>query len=230
MMGGMTASQPRILVVDDELEIREMLELNLNVRGYAVRSAPDGVEGLALIRDWQPDLIILDVLMPKIDGFTLLPMIRRMTEAPVIMLTAKSELGDKVKGLGSGADDYLAKPFEVAELVARLDSALRRPALHRRMTLTFADLSLDMQTYVVTRGGSRIDLTAREFSVLATLLRHPGHVFSREHLFAAVWGAESDAEVGIVDRTISNLRAKVDQSFEKKLIQTIRGIGYSVRD
>ncbi|HVN70180.1 MAG TPA: response regulator transcription factor [Candidatus Binatia bacterium] len=220
----------RILVVDDEPEIREMLELNLKLRGYEVRAAPDGVEGLAIVREWRPDLIILDVVMPKLDGFTLLPMIRRITEAPIILLTAKSGLSDKVKGLEGGADDYLAKPFEVAELIARVEKALRRPSLKRRTTLLFADLSVDLQTYAVVRGSVRIDLTAREFSVLTTLMRSPGQVFSREHLLAAVWGTDSDAELGIVDRTISNLRAKVDHGFETKLIQTIRGIGYSVRD
>jgi len=230
MIDRMTPEERRILVVDDEPEIREMLELNLSVRGFTVRSAADGVEGLSIIREWRPNLIILDVVMPKVDGFSLLPAIRRLTEAPVIMLTAKSELSDKVKGLEGGADDYLAKPFEVAELVARLESALRRPALNRRETLAFADLAVDLQTYTVTRVGSRIDVSAREFSVLVTMLRHPGRVFSREHLFTAVWGADSDADIGVVDRTISNLRARVDQSFEKKLIHTIRGIGFAVRE
>jgi two-component system copper resistance phosphate regulon response regulator CusR len=146
------------------------------------------------------------------------------------MLTAKSELSDKVQGLEGGADDYLAKPFEVAELIARLNSALRRPLLDRRTVLTFGDLSVDLQTYVVLRGASRIELTAREFSVLVTMLLRPGQVLSRDQLFAAVWGSESDAEIGIVDRTISNLRAKIDQAFEKKLIHTIRGIGFAVRE
>lgn len=226
----MTTDQARLLVVDDEHEIREMLELNLSVRGFAVRTAADGIEGLALIRDWHPDLIVLDVVMPKVDGFTLLPAIRRLTEVPVIMLTAKSNVGDRVKGLEGGADDYLAKPFEMVELVARIQSGLRRPSLDHRRTLAFDDLSMDLQTYVVTRGDSRLDLSAREFSVLATLLRRPGQVWSREQLFSTVWGTESEAEVGIVDRTISNLRAKVDQGFEKKLIQTVRGIGYAARD
>jgi len=226
----MVAEERRILVVDDEAEIREMLELNLGLRGFGVRSARDGVEGLQIIRDWRPDVIILDVVMPKIDGYALLPMVRRLTEAPVIMLTAKSELHDVVKGLENGADDYLAKPFEVAELIARLESALRRPLLDRRENLSFADLAVDLQTYAVRRGVARIELTAREFSVLVTMLRRPGQVFSREQLFAAVWGADSDAEVGIVDRTISNLRAKVDQTAEKKLIHTLRGIGFTVRE
>ncbi|HMD01542.1 MAG TPA: response regulator transcription factor, partial [Candidatus Baltobacteraceae bacterium] len=144
--------------------------------------------------------------------------------------TARDRWSDKVAGFDAGADDYLAKPFEVAELVARLNTALRRPQLDHRQNLTFADLNVDLETYVVMRGQARIDLTAREFSVLVTLLRRPGQVFSREQLFGTVWGNESDAEVGIVDRTISNLRAKVDHGFETKLVHTIRGIGFSVRD
>ena len=226
----MRTNERRILVVDDEVEIREMLELNLSLRGFAVRTARDGVEALGHIRDWLPDAIVLDVMMPKIDGFSLLPTIRRLTEAPVIMLTAKSELHDVVRGLESGADGYIAKPFEVTELVARLNTAMRRPSLDRRETLTFCDLSVDMQTYVVMRGSSRVDLSAREFSVLVALLRHPGHVFTRDQLFDTVWGVESEAERGIVDRTISNLRAKIDQGFEPKLIQTLRGLGFSLRE
>ena len=226
----METDERKILVVDDEREIREMLELNLSLRGFAVRGAAEGVEALALVRDWQPDAIILDVVMPKLDGFTLLPMIRRLTQAPIIMLTAKSEIHDVVQGLEGGADDYLGKPFEVAELLARLNSALRRPDLARRETLQFDDLTVNPQTYEVKRGGTRIELSAREFSVLTTMMRRPRQVFSREQLFDAVWGANSDAEVGIVDRTISNLRAKVDHDYAKKLIQTIRGVGFAVRD
>jgi len=226
----MPTDSARILVIDDEFEIREMLDLNLRLRGHAVRTAADGVEGLSLVRDWHPDVIILDVVMPKVDGFTLLPALRRLTEAPVIMLTAKGDVMDRVRGLEGGADDYIAKPFEMAELIARLQTRLRRPSLDRRTQLSFDDLTMDLQTYIVTRAAQRIDLSAREFTVLATLMRHPGQVFTRDQLFSTVWGDNSDAEVGIVDRTISNIRAKVDQTFDKKLIQTIRGVGYAVRE
>jgi two-component system copper resistance phosphate regulon response regulator CusR len=226
----MRPGERRVLVVDDEEEIREMIEFNLRLRNFAVRTARDAIEALALIQDWRPQVIILDVLMPKIDGFTLLPMIRRVTGAPVIMLTARSEVSDVVKGLESGADDYIGKPFEFAELIARLEAALRRPVLDRPETLAFADLRVDLQSYTVTRGDVRIALSAREFSVLTALLQHSGRVLSRDSIFDRVWGPESDADAGIVDRTISNLRAKVDQGFDKKLIQTIRGVGFSVRE
>ena len=224
------AEGQKILVVDDETEIRELLQFYLGLRGYAVRTAPDGVAGLGMIREWHPEAIILDVVMPKIDGVALLPMVRRLTEAPVIMLTAKGEVNDVVKGLEGGADDYVTKPFEVAELVARLQTALRRPALDRREALTLADLTVDVKKYAVARGDVPIALTAREFRLLETMLRHPGQVFSRRALFETVWGLDSDADEGIVDRTISNVRAKIDQNFEKKLIQTIRGIGFTVRE
>lgn len=226
----MATDTRKVLVVDDEPEVREMLELNLTVRGFEARTARDGVEALATIKDWQPDAIILDVVMPKIDGISLLPMIRRLTEAPIIMLTARSELGDVVRGLESGADGYIAKPFEMTELIARLNAKLRRPVLEHRSTLTCADLTIDLQTFRAVRGEQHINLTAREFSVLATMLRHPGQVFTRDQIFDAVWGADSDAERGIVDRTISNVRAKVDQGHEIKLIQTIRGVGFSLRE
>ena len=226
----MNRDEAKVLVVDDEQQIREMLELNLSLRGFAVRSARDGTEALSMIRDWRPEAIILDVVMPKIDGFSLLPMIRRLTQAPVIMLTAKSELVDVVRGLESGADGYIPKPFEVAELIARLNTALRRPDLDRRESLSYQDLHVDLKTYQVKRGDQKIELSAREFNVLVTMLRHPGQVFTREQLFEAVWGPDSDVDPGIVDRTISNVRAKVDHDFELKLIQTIRGVGFTLRE
>ena len=226
----MSSDGQKVLVVDDESEIREMLEFYLGLRGFVVRTAAEGLAALGLIREWHPDVIILDVVMPTIDGVSLLPMIRRLTDAPVVMLTARSEVNDVVRGLEGGADDYVTKPFEVSELLARLQSALRRPDLNRRETLALGDLTVDVQRYAVTRGETPIALSAREFRLLEALLRHPGQVFTRQALFEAVWGLDSDVEEGIVDRTISNLRAKVDHGFEKKLIRTLRGIGFTARD
>lgn len=226
----MASDRQKVLVVDDESEIREMLEFYLGLRGFAVQTAADGLAAIGLVREWHPDAVILDVVMPKVDGVTLLPMIRRLTDAPVIMLTARSEVSDVVRGLEGGADDYVTKPFEVSELLARLQSALRRPDLNRRETLMLGDLTVDVQRYAVTRGEKPIALSAREFRLLEALLRHPGQVFTRQALFEAVWGLDSDAEEGIVDRTISNLRAKVDHGSEKKLIQTVRGIGFTARE
>ncbi len=220
---------PRVVVVDDERQIREMLELNLTLRGFAVRCAQDGVAALPLVKEWQPDVIVLDVMMPKIDGITLLPLLRRITEVPIIMLSAKGEVEDKVEGLMHGADDYLGKPFEMAELIARLESALRRPRLAERNVIAYADLTVDLDAHAVARGVTPIDLTALEFKLLVTLARNPQRVFTRDQLFELVWGNQSDAGLGSVERTISYLRAKLDRDFEPRLIQTIRGVGYSLR-
>lgn len=220
---------PRVAVVDDERHIRTLLEIGLAEEGFAVRCASDGQQGLALIREWKPDVIVLDVMMPKIDGITLLPMLRRLTEAPVVMLSAKSEVADKVEGLAHGADDYLAKPFELSELVARINSALRRPKLAKSTTLRCADLVVDVETRSVMRGERRIDLSAREYDLLLVMLRSPQRVFTRDQLLDLVWGPDKDVGAGAVETYISYLRAKVDQG-PSRLIHTVRGVGYSLRE
>jgi DNA-binding response OmpR family regulator len=219
---------PRVVVVDDERHIRELLEIGLGDEGFSVRSAADGQAGLALVRDWHPDVIVLDVMLPKIDGIALLPLLRQLTEAPIVMLSAKGEVDDKVAGLAHGADDYVSKPFEMAELVARLETALRRPKLANPHILRYADLTVDLETRAVLRGGRAIDLSAREFEVLVALLRHPRRVFTRDQLLDLVWGAR-DVGQGTVETYISYIRAKVDQGFPAKLIHTHRGAGYSLR-
>lgn len=220
---------PRIAVIDDEVHIRQLLELTLGHSGYDVRSAKDGAQGLELIREWQPDLIVLDVMMPKINGFELLPMLRRVTEAPVIMLSAKGELEDRVEGLEGGADDYLSKPFEMPELLARIEAKLRRPHLEEREILAIADLTVDLAQHVVSRAGKRIDLSPREYDLLITLLRRPKRVFTREELLDLVWGDDSDVGPNAVERYVSYLRGKIDEGFGAQLIHTVRGAGYSVR-
>jgi DNA-binding response OmpR family regulator len=219
----------RIAVVDDERRIREMLELSLRHHGYEVRCAADGQAALTLVREWQPDAIVLDVMMPKLDGISLLPMLRRITDAPVIMLSAKGEVEDKVEGLAHGADDYLSKPFELSELIAHIEAKLRRPRLEHPSALNFADLSVDLETRVVERSSKRIDLSPLEYDLLITLLRRPKRVFTREELLDLVWGDESDVTPAAVERYISYLRAKVDDGFEVKLIHTVRGVGYTIR-
>ncbi len=220
----------RILVVDDERHIRELLEIGLGDEGYDVRSAPDGQIGLRIARDWPPDAIVLDVMLPKVDGIALLPMFRRLTEAPIVMLSAKAETNDKVAGLHGGADDYVAKPFEMTELTARLETALRRPKLAQPATLRFTDLAVDLETRVATRADKRIALSAREYDLLVTLLRNPNRVFSRDQLLDRVWGTNRYVGPGAVETYISYLRAKVDQGFSKRLIHTHRGVGYSLRE
>ncbi|HEV3153746.1 MAG TPA: response regulator transcription factor [Candidatus Baltobacteraceae bacterium] len=220
----------RILVVDDERRIRELLELSLRHHGYDVRSAADGQAALAAAREWQPDAIVLDVMLPKIDGISLLPMLRRVTEAPVIMLSAKGELEDKVSGLSGGADDYLSKPFELDELIAHIEAKLRRPHIEHRDVLGYDDLSVDLQTHKAQRAGKTLDLSPLEYDLLVTLLRRPKRVFTRDELLEMVWGDDRDVTPAAVERYISYLRAKVDDGFERRLIQTVRGVGYTIRN
>ena len=218
----------RIAVIDDEPHIRDLLSLALGHRGYTVRCAADGAAGLTLVREWSPDLIVLDVMMPKASGIELLPTFRRITEAPIVMLSARGEVDDKVEGLAHGADDYLSKPFEISELIAHIDAKLRRPHMETRSTLEYEGLTVDLEEHVVEREGRRLDLSPLEYQLLVTLLRRPRRVFTREELLDEVWG---DAEVGTgaVERYISYLRGKIDEGFGRPLIQTIRGAGYTLR-
>jgi DNA-binding response OmpR family regulator len=220
----------RVLVVDDERHICSLLEIGLGDEGYEVRSVRDGQAALHAVREWSPHAIVLDWMMPKIDGVALIPMVRALTEAPIVMLTAKSEIPDRVEGLGAGADDYLSKPFEMAELAARIDAALRRPNLARRSSLAVADLEVDIETRSVVRAGRKIDLSAREFDLLVALMRFPRRVFTRDELLDRVWGNERIVGQGTVETYISYLRAKVDHDFDPRLIHTHRGAGYSLRE
>jgi two-component system OmpR family response regulator len=220
----------RILVVDDERRIRELLELSLSHHGYEVRSAADGQAALALAKEWEPDAVILDVMLPKIDGISLLPMLRRVTDAPVIMLSAKGEVEDKVSGLTQGADDYISKPFEIDELLAHVEAKLRRPRLEHREVLRLDDLAVDLETHIVERDGRRIDLSPLEYKLLITLLRRPKRVFTRDELLSLVWGDEKDVMPSAVERYISYLRSKVDDGFAKQLLHTVRGVGYTLRE
>lgn len=222
-------TRPRVAVVDDERHLRDVLEIGLDQEGFDVRSAADGVAGLDLVLDWEPDCIVLDVMMPKIEGLALIPMIRRLTQVPIIMLTARGDVRDRIDGLKAGADDYLAKPFDLGELAARLNSALRRPMLKRVHHLRYADLELDLDSRSAQRNGRWISLSTREFDLVATLLRHPQRVFTREELLDLVWGIDRDVTRNTVETYISYVRAKIDTSPEERLIHTIRGVGYSIR-
>ena len=219
----------RVLVVDDEAAIRDLLEYGLSQAGFAVRSAVDGREALESVRAWSPEVIILDVMLPEIDGFTLLPALRRLTDAPIVMLSAKTETAEKVAGLSRGADDYVGKPFELEELIARLHSALRRPRMELRQTFAYADLSVDLSRRSVYRGNRRVELSTREFDLLLTFVRHPEQVFTRSQLLDLVWGVDRDVVPNTVETYVSYLRAKLDSGEAVKLIQTLRGVGYTLR-
>jgi DNA-binding response OmpR family regulator len=221
-------ARSRVAVVDDDRFVREMLELGLEREGFAVRTAADGPQALSLVREWEPEVIVLDVMMPKIDGFALLPMLRKITHAPVLMLTAKGELGDKLAGFTGGADDYLVKPFQFEELIARLTAALRRPQLVEDLTLRWHDLSLNLETHEVYRGERPIELTQREFELLAVFMREPRRVFNKEHLLELVWGHDFEGGTNIVETYISYLRNKLDLQSEPSLLRTVRGVGYGL--
>jgi DNA-binding response OmpR family regulator len=219
----------RVLVVDDEAGIRDLLEYGLGQAGFNVRSVIDGRAALSTVKSWSPEVIVLDVMLPEIDGFTLLPALRRLTDVPIVMLSAKTETAEKVAGLSRGADDYVGKPFELEELIARLHSALRRPRMELRQTFSYADLTVDVSRRTVFRGTRRIDLSTREFELLLTFVRHPEQVFSRSQLLDLVWGVDRDVVPNTVETYVSYLRAKLDSVESVKLIHTLRGVGYVLR-
>ena len=219
----------RVAVIDDEPRIRELLEMTLSHHGYAVRTAPDGPTALELVKTWEPDLIVLDVMMPMITGIELLPLLRRLTEAPVIMLSARGEVESRVEGLNHGADDYLSKPFEISELLAHIEAKLRRPRIEARSTLSYDDIVMNLDEHTVSRAGKKIDLSPLEFDLLSTLIRRPRRVFTRDELLDLVWGNDKDVGPNAVERYISYLRAKIDENFSHPLIQTVRGAGYTLR-
>jgi len=228
-MVGMENVGARVLVVDDEDALREMLDYGLHQAGFAVRTVADGAEMLREVADWAPEIIVLDVMLPNVDGFTLLPSVRRLTDVPIIMLSAKTETAQKVTGLARGADDYVGKPFELEELIARLNSALRRPRMELREKFRYADLTVDVGRRLVHRGARRIELSTREFDLLLTFVRNPEQVFTRSMLLDLVWGVDRDIVPNTVESYISYLRAKIDSNEDVKLIQTLRGFGYSMR-
>ena len=210
-----------ILVVDDDAPIRRMLDRTLSADGYEVRSAADGGAALAAVEQSVPDLIVLDVAMPGLDGLAVCRRLRRRGLAtPVLLLTARDGLADRVEGLDAGADDYVVKPFETEELLARVRALLRR-GKQPSTTLAFADLTLDVDLRVASRGGRALPLSAREADLLELLLRNARRVVSREQAVAQIWGG--DAHANVVDRYVSNLRRKLG---EPALIETVRGVGF----
>jgi two-component system copper resistance phosphate regulon response regulator CusR len=221
----------RILVVEDERKVAAFIRQGLVEEGHVVEVAADGDAALEVVADGPPfDLVVLDVMLPKRDGLQVLRDLRasRM-QAPVLLLTARDGVADKVAGLDAGADDYLVKPFAFEELLARVRALLRRGHGGAAPVLRLADLSLDPATRIVTRGGRRISLTAREYALLEYLLRNAGRVLTRPMITQHVWGMDFDPESNIVDVYVGYLRRKIDADGETRLVQTVRGAGYSLR-
>jgi DNA-binding response OmpR family regulator len=218
----------RVLLVEDEHKISTYVKRRLEESGYAVDSVFNGRDALDWADATSYDLIILDIMLPIVDGVTVCRELRQRGDVtPVLMLTARGEVDDRVDGLDAGADDYLAKPFAMKELLARLRALTRRSSNHPASPiLSFADLSLDTRTHQVRRAGHLIPLAIKEFSVLECLLREPERVLSRTQIAAHVWSYDTFNQSNVVDVYIRNLRRKIDDPFEKKLIQTVRGVGY----
>ena len=220
----------RLLVIEDEKKVARFIKKGLEEEGYAVDLAFDGEEGLAMLLDPVHDLILLDIALPKIDGLQVLKKLReKKVRTPVLLLTVRATIEDKVLGLDSGADDYLTKPFAFQELLARIRALLRRKGEVVDPLLRLEDLVLDPARRLVTRGGEKIDLTSKEFALLEYLMRNTGRVVSRAMISEHVWNYDFDTETNVIDVYINYLRRKIDSGRDKKLIHTVRGSGYVLK-
>jgi len=220
----------RLLVVEDEKKVASFIKQGLEEEGYAVDVALDGEKGLEMALDEVHDLIILDISLPKMDGLQVLKKLRQQkVNTPVLLLTVRATIEDKVLGLDAGADDYLTKPFAFQELVARVRALLRRRAEAEPALLRVADLILDPARRVVSRGGEKIELTAKEFTLLEYFMRNPGRVLTRTLMIEHVWSYDFDTMTNIIDVYVNYLRKKIDSGREPKLIHTVRGVGYVLK-
>jgi two-component system, OmpR family, response regulator MprA len=217
-----------ILIVDDDPFIRSVVSRSLRFEGYTVLLAVDGAEALHLAREHELQLVVLDVMLPEIDGLEVCRQLRRSTDVPIMMVTALDAVHDRIVGLNSGADDYLIKPFDFDELVARVRALLRRAGNQPDDVLSFEDLRLDTRTREVIRGGRRLDLTTREYELLLYFLRHPRQVLTREQILTHLWG-RADVDSNAIDVHVGRLRDKLEAGQMARLIQTIRGAGYALR-
>ncbi|MGW7265737.1 response regulator transcription factor [Streptomyces sp. NPDC054842] len=227
----------RILIVDDEPAVREALQRSLAFEGYGTEVAVDGADALEKVTAYRPDLVVLDIQMPRMDGLTAARRMRGAgTTTPILMLTARDTVGDRVTGLDAGADDYLVKPFELDELFARIRALLRRSSYAAAAigtaeddALTFADLRMDLATREVTRGGRQVELTRTEFTLLEMFLAHPRQVLTREQILKAVWGFDFEPSSNSLDVYVMYLRRKTEAGGEPRLVHTVRGVGYVLR-
>ncbi|AEY90195.1 MULTISPECIES: response regulator transcription factor [Streptomyces] len=228
----------RILIVDDEPAVREALQRSLAFEGYGTEVAVDGADALEKATAYQPDLVVLDIQMPRMDGLTAARRIRGAGDTtPILMLTARDTVGDRVTGLDAGADDYLVKPFELDELFARIRALLRRSSYAAAVSaeaqadeaLTFGDLRMDLATREVTRGGRPVELTRTEFTLLEMFMAHPRQVLTREQILKAVWGFDFEPSSNSLDVYVMYLRRKTEAGGEPRLVHTVRGVGYVLR-
>ncbi|MFJ5294997.1 heavy metal response regulator transcription factor [Pseudomonas sp. NPDC088368] len=216
----------RVLIIEDEEKTADYLHRGLTEQGYTTDVAREGIEGLHLALESDYAVIILDVMLPGLDGYGVLRALRARKQTPVIMLTARENVDDRIRGLREGADDYLGKPFSFLELVARLQALTRRSGGHEPVQISIADLWIDLISRKATRSGSRLDLTAKEFSLLSVLARRQGQILSKTSIAEMVWDINFDSDANVVEVAIKRLRAKLDGPFEQKLLHTIRGMGY----
>ena len=220
----------RILLVEDEEKLARMVELELKYEGYQVEKAFDGRTGLERALSGEFDLVLLDIMLPRLSGMEVLRRLRRESQMPVIMLTARDSVVDKVSGLDSGADDYITKPFAIEELLARIRAALRGRGERGEPLLTAGELAMDVERHRVTVKGQEVELTKKEFDLLRQLLENKGRVLTRESLLDSVWGFDFVGETNSVVVYIRFLRSKIDEAFGIKLIHTVRGVGYVIRE
>lgn len=223
-------STAKILVVEDEERIRQFLQRGLSFEGYRVDAAPDGQTGLEMARDNPPDLVLLDIMLPGMDGLEVCRRLRAASDVPILMLTAKEAIEDRVAGLDAGADDYLVKPFAFDELLARVRALLRRAQPTQPQVYRFSDLELDTGTRQGRRGGHTFDLTAKEYELLELFMKHPRQVLTREVIFDRVWDYDFGGESNIIEVYVRYLRQKTEVEDLPRLIHTVRGIGYVLRD
>ncbi|HKL13619.1 MAG TPA: response regulator transcription factor [Halanaerobiales bacterium] len=225
-------SEEKVLIVDDEKEIRELIRDYLEVEGFRVSMAEDGEEGLELFESFEPDIIVLDIMLPKIDGMEICKIIRNKSNIPILMLSAKKSDVDKVLGLGLGADDYMTKPFSPKELVARIKAQLRRynqlsKANFNNNNIEFKDLKIDLDGYNVHLNGEKIQLSAKEFEILKFLALNPERVYSREQIFDQIWGFNEFGDINTVTVHIRKIREKIEEdSSNPQYIETVWGVGY----
>jgi two-component system response regulator MprA len=220
----------RVLVVEDDAEIADVLRRSLRQEGYEVKTSADGIDALDIASGFVPDLVVLDLGLPRLDGIEVCRRLRAEGDVPILMLTARAEIEDRVDGLDSGADDYLAKPFERQELLARIRALLRRRPPRGAASLQVADLTLNPDTREVKRGERELELTNREFELLEFLMRNERLVVSRERLLDEVWGYDPTAATNTIDVFISNLRRKLEAGGEPRLLHTKRGAGYVLKE